>query len=130
MRVNAKYINSIRGYSHVAYDKYKVHKLHQRMPLVEFMYLLFTRMPCENYRRRLGSLLFVFVTSFERKLTPLCVDSARALWASFCFTRCLRIQLVFLVFAVNLMCTYTICVSCFHCKLLVYLHNLCFLFSL
>ena len=27
----------------------------------------------------------VCVTSFERWLTPLCVDSARALWASFCF---------------------------------------------
>ena len=25
------------------------------------------------------------MTSFERQLTPLCVDSARALWASFCF---------------------------------------------
>ena len=25
------------------------------------------------------------VTSFERELTPLCVGSARALWASFCF---------------------------------------------
>ena len=26
------------------------------------------------------------VTSFERQLTPLCADSARALWASFCFS--------------------------------------------
>ena len=25
------------------------------------------------------------VTYFERQLTPLCIDSARALWASFCF---------------------------------------------
>ena len=27
------------------------------VPLVEFMYLVFTRMPSESYRRRLGSLL-------------------------------------------------------------------------
>ena len=53
--------------------KYKVHKLHQRysfrmylflkmylfenVPLVELMYLVFTRMPGESYRRRLRSLL-------------------------------------------------------------------------
>ena len=94
------------------------------MPLVEFMYLLFTRMPGESYRRSIGSLfvcLFVSVTSFERKLTPLCVDSARALWASFCFTRCVRTQLVFLVFAVNSLCTYTTCVSCSRCKPLEHL---------
>ena len=30
-------------------------------PLVEFMYLVFTRMPGDSYRRRLRSLLFVFV---------------------------------------------------------------------
>ena len=27
------------------------------IPLVEFMYVVFTRMPGESYRRRLGSLL-------------------------------------------------------------------------
>ena len=27
------------------------------LPLVEFMYFVFTRMPGESYRRRLGSLL-------------------------------------------------------------------------
>ena len=30
---------------------------HFDVPLVEFMYLVFTRMPGENYRRRLGTLL-------------------------------------------------------------------------
>ena len=43
--------------------RYKVHKLHQRhiifedVPLVEFMYLVFTRMSGESYRWRLRSLL-------------------------------------------------------------------------
>ena len=46
--------------------KYKVHKLYQRyipwwyiedVPVVEFMYLVFTRKPGESYRRRLMSLL-------------------------------------------------------------------------
>ena len=31
------------------------------VPLVEFMYLVFTRMPDESYCMRLGSLLFVLV---------------------------------------------------------------------
>jgi len=31
---------------------------------------------------------WVCVASFERWLTPLCVDCARALWASFCFRSC------------------------------------------
>ena len=39
--------------------------------LVEFMYLVFTRMPGESYRRQLGSLCCC--TYFERYLTPLCV---------------------------------------------------------
>ena len=30
------------------------------VPLVEFMYLVFTRMPGENYRRRLRSLLYLY----------------------------------------------------------------------
>ena len=34
--------------------------------LVEFMSLVFTPMPGENYRRRLGSLLFTCVTYFKR----------------------------------------------------------------
>ena len=44
--------------------------------LVEFMYLVFTRVPGESYRWRLGSLLLRFVTSFECLLTLLRVDSA------------------------------------------------------
>ena len=31
----------------------------ENVPLVEFMYLVFTRMPCESYRRRLRSLLYL-----------------------------------------------------------------------
>ena len=38
-------------------DRRKVEK-NEDVPLVEFMYLVFTRMPCESYRRRLRSLLF------------------------------------------------------------------------
>ena len=39
--------------------KYKVHKLHQRyiLPLMDFMYLVFTRMLGESYHRRLRPLL-------------------------------------------------------------------------
>ena len=33
-------------------------------PLVEFVYLVFTRIPSESYRRRLGALL-CWLTSFE-----------------------------------------------------------------
>ena len=47
------------------------------VPLVEFMYLVFTGMPGESYRRRLRSLLLYLCYVF-------CVDSVRALWASFC----------------------------------------------
>ena len=42
---------------------------------MEFTYLVFTRMPGESYSRRLASLLLCPVTSFQRLLTPLCVDS-------------------------------------------------------
>ena len=42
-------------------------------PMMEFMYLVFIRMPGESSRSRLGSFL-VFVTSFERCLTILFVD--------------------------------------------------------
>ena len=38
--------------------------------MVEFMYLVFTRMPGESYH-------VVLVTYFERSLTALCVDSSR-----------------------------------------------------
>ena len=36
-------------------------ELSEDVTLVEFMYLVFTRMPGESYRRRLGSLFVVFV---------------------------------------------------------------------
>ena len=50
------------------------------VPLVELIYLFFTRMPGESYRRRLRSLLpCLCVTSFERFLTSLCIDR----WSSF-----------------------------------------------
>ena len=45
----------------------KIQKYPQDIPLVEFVYLVFIRMPGESYRRRLGCLLLccVGVTSFE-----------------------------------------------------------------
>ena len=52
--------------------KYKVHKLHQDVPLVEdedvpqveFMYLVFTRIPGESYCRQLRSLLLYLCYTF------------------------------------------------------------------
>ena len=41
------------------------------MPLVEFMYLVFTRMPGEIYRRRLRSFLFPCVTAFGALINSL-----------------------------------------------------------
>ena len=49
------------------------------VPLVDFMYLVFTCMPGESYRRRLRSLLYLC------DVFRACVDSAQSLWASFCF---------------------------------------------
>ena len=52
------------------------------------MYRVFTRMPGESYCRRFGRVFVVdgvWVTFLERFLTHIFVDSARALWASFCF---------------------------------------------
>ena len=51
--------------------------------LVEFMYLVFTRMPRESYRRRLRSLLFDCVTSFRALINCLFVDWACLLWTGF-----------------------------------------------
>ena len=39
------------------------------------MYPVFTRMPGESYRRDSGLCCCIYVTCFERQLTPLCVDS-------------------------------------------------------
>ena len=43
------------------------------------MYLVFTRMPGENYRRRLGTLLLYLCYVFPGLINSLCVDYARAL---------------------------------------------------
>ena len=78
--------------------KYRVHKLHQRyililpyrvqriyawwslctlylhacqMVMVEFMYLVFTRMPGESYRRRLRSLLLYLCYVFRALINSL-----------------------------------------------------------
>ena len=50
---------------------YKVHKLHQDVPLVEFMYLVFTCMPGESYRRRLRSLLLYLCYVFRALINSL-----------------------------------------------------------
>ena len=50
------------------------------LPLVEFTYLVFTRMPGESYHRRLRSLLVCLCYDFQsRQLTPLC-NVFRARW--------------------------------------------------
>ena len=41
------------------------------VPLVEFMYLLFTRMPGESYRRRLSSLLLYLCYVFRALINSL-----------------------------------------------------------
>ena len=43
------------------------------VPLVEFMYLAFTRMPNESYRRRLRSLLLCLCDVFRALINSLCV---------------------------------------------------------
>ena len=40
-------------------------------PLVEFVYLVFTRIPSESYARRLSSSLFCLCYVFRAELTPL-----------------------------------------------------------
>ena len=50
------------------------------------MYLVFIRMPGESYRRQLRSLFLGLCDVFRALINSLvCVDSARALWTSFCF---------------------------------------------
>ena len=41
------------------------------VPLVEFMYLVFTRMPGESYRRRVGTLFLCLCDVFRALMTPL-----------------------------------------------------------
>ena len=60
------------------------------VPLMELMYLVFTRMPGETYRRRLGSLLYLCYV-FPALITPLCVErsgprSVSDLFFVFCVT--------------------------------------------
>ena len=55
------------------------------VPVVELMYLVFTRMPGESYRRRLRSLLLYLCYVFRVIRNSLCVDSDRVLWVLFCF---------------------------------------------
>ena len=43
------------------------------IPLVEFMYLVFTRMPGESYRRRLRSLLLYLCYVFRAQVQQLCL---------------------------------------------------------
>ena len=62
MRVNTRHINSARGTSSNVYED---------VPLVEFMYLVFTRMPGESYRRRLGSLLLYLCCVFRALINSL-----------------------------------------------------------
>ena len=64
-------------------EKYKVHKLRERyillvhltsleaVPLVEFMYLAFTRMPGESDRRRLRTLLLCLCDDFRALINSL-----------------------------------------------------------
>ena len=51
---------------------------------MEFMYLVFTCTPGESYRRQLRSLLLCLCDVFQT-LINLCVDTAWAPWAKFCF---------------------------------------------
>ena len=56
------------------------------VPLVGFMYRVLILQACQ-VRVTLGDsdlCCCTCVMHFEHQLTPLCVDSARALWASFC----------------------------------------------
>ena len=48
----------------------KVNKLIETVPLVEFMYLVFTRMSGESYRRRLRSLLLHLCYVFGELINP------------------------------------------------------------
>ena len=56
------YINSTRDTSSA---------VHQHVPVVEYMYLVFTRMPGESYRRRLRSLLLCLCDVFRALINSL-----------------------------------------------------------
>ena len=54
--------------------------LFEDVPLAEFMYFVFTRMPGESYRRRLGSLFLCLCGVFWTLINSLC-------WLFLCFER-------------------------------------------
>ena len=67
MRANASYINSTKGTSSLMY-------IHRRMDLqFKFMYLIFTRMPSEKYRRRFRSLLLCSCDIFRALIDCFCL---------------------------------------------------------
>ena len=92
--LHSKYITHVQQQRHESSTvtltwgacKYKVHKLHQRYILWWSLCTLY--LPARQVRFTIGDsglCCCTCVTYFECKLTPLLVDSARALWASFCF---------------------------------------------
>ena len=58
-------IRSTGIYSEVHPHEVHEEEVHEDVPLVEFMYLVFTRMPGESYRRRLSSLLLYLCYVFR-----------------------------------------------------------------
>ena len=79
MRVNTRYVNSTRGTSpneDVLLVDLRIYLWWslctlEDVPLVKFMYLAFTRMPGESYRRRLGSLLLYLCYVFRALINSL-----------------------------------------------------------
>ena len=62
MRVNTRHINPTSGTASVFFFfGWSFSGYTEDVPLVELLYLVFTRMPGESYRRRLGSLLLYLV---------------------------------------------------------------------
>ena len=96
MRVNTRYINSTIGTC--MYPLMMIFwgcTSFEDVPLGWSLCTLcsVTGMPDESYRGRLKSLLLYLCSVFRAlELTPLCVDSARALWASFCFRFLVRLS--------------------------------------
>ena len=63
------YLLIFAGYQ--MYQRYILVHHPEDVPLVEFTYLVFTRMPCESYRRRLRSLLLCLCDVFPALITSL-----------------------------------------------------------
>ena len=91
MRVNTRYINSTEVHLHT-----EVHT--EDAPLVDLMYLVFTRMPGESYRRRLFFVVVLVLRissangtrNFDRasivKMTTVALSSALTLDKCGCFS--------------------------------------------